>query len=120
MQGELACVEGISVAGLRADALNAEALSRMARLRVLVLDGATMDGALSGFRMPRMAVLSWRDSNARSLPFALETVKAAAVVDIAGAGIERLPENLQACTPPPSWYFHLKPTRDKYLPKGAL
>ena len=120
MQGELACVEGISVAGLRADALNAEALSRMARLRVLVLDGATMDGALSGFRMPRLAVLSWRDSNARSLPFALETVKAAAVVDIAGAGIERLPENLQACTPPPSWYFHLKPTRDKYLPKGAL
>lgn len=87
------------MAGLRADALNVEALSRMTRVRILVLDGITVDSALSGFRMPGLAMLSWRDSGARALPFALETVRSAAVLDIAGGGIERLPENLQACTP---------------------
>lgn len=99
-------MEGISVAGLRAHELNVEALSRMPRLRILVLDGATVNGALSGFRMPHLAMLSWRDSGAHSLPFALKTVKTAAVLDIAGGGIERLPENLQACSPPvdcPTW-----------------
>ena len=80
-------MEGISVAGLRADALNVEALSRMTRLRILVLDGTTVDSALSGFRMPGLAMLSWHDSGARALPFALETVKSATVLDIAGGSI---------------------------------
>ena len=89
-------MEGISVAGLQADALDVKALSRMPRLRILVLDGAKVDDTLSGFRIPRLAMLSWRGAGARSLPFALETVKSAAVLDIAGGSIERLPENLQA------------------------
>ena len=98
MQGMLKGVEGISLAGLRVDSAMAEALSCMPDLRILILDGVKLDGVLSGAQLPRLAMLSWRDAGGPVLPFALEAVKSAAVLDISGNGeLERLPADLQAC-----------------------
>ena len=98
IQGTLALVEGISLAGLTVDSIILEALSRMPQLRILILDGVKTDMTLSGVRLPRLAMLSWRDAGTPLLPFALEMVEEAAVVDISwNEELERLPNNLQAC-----------------------
>ena len=81
------------------------ALSRMPRLRILILDGVKMDIKLSGLDLPVLAMLSWRDAGKASLPISLETVKAAAVLDISGSNeLERLPIDLQACLPYLYWF----------------
>ena len=99
-QGIFEYTEGISFAGLQADSFMFGALSRMPHLRILILDGVKMDNMLSGFRLPRLAMLSWRKAAERSLPFTLETVMSAAVLDISGSNeLERLPSDLQASTP---------------------
>ena len=89
-------MEGISVAGLQADSLPLEALSRMPRLRVLVMDGVQTDSMLSGFHLPRLAMLSWRNAGGLMLPVALEAIMSAAVLDISGGDVQRLPDNLEA------------------------
>ena len=81
IQGSLAYVEGISLLGLRAASTDLKALGRMPQLRILILDGAMTDSTLSGFLIPRLALLSWRVAGGPPLPFASDTVKAAAVLD---------------------------------------
>ena len=93
-------MEGVSLPGFQAECKTIEALRRMPQLRVLILDGAKMDIMLSGFQMPQLALLSWQDADASLLPFALETVKSVAVLDISGnVKLERLPADMQACFP---------------------
>ena len=72
----------------------------MPQLRILILDGAETDSMLSGFHLPNLAMLSWRDAVGPSLQFALETVKSAAVLDISGNNkLLNLPDDLQVCSP---------------------
>ena len=100
IQGELACVQGIALTGLRADSTAFEALGRMSQLRILVLDGVKMESVLSGFHIPRLAMLSWRDASEPSLPFSLDIIRSAAVLDLSGrSGLDKLPADLQACSP---------------------
>lgn len=100
MQDMLPRVEGISLLGLQAYPINLQALSRMPQLRILILDGTQADTILSGFNMPRLAMLSWRDAHGPSLPFALQIATAAAVIDISGSNeLKSLPDSLQVCCP---------------------
>ena len=93
-------MEGISFQGMQADSDNFEALGRMPQLRILILDGVKTDSLLSGVQLPSLAMLSWRDASGPSLPFALEAIESAAVLDIAGnVALERLPADLQARPP---------------------
>ena len=82
VQGELAFLEGISLAGLRAEVLNFQALSRMPQLRILILDGIKTQHILSSLHLPRLAMLSWQDFDQPSVPFAFNTMKSAAVLGI--------------------------------------
>ena len=119
MQGTLAHVEGIPLSGLQAvDVTSLKAFSRMPLLRILILDGVAMDGLQKGpvsslamlsrragltasslppgFHLPRLAMVSWRDISGPSLPFLLNLIKSAAVLDISGSSkLNRLPGNLQ-------------------------
>ena len=100
-QGTLAQVEGISFQDFHRDLPDLpEALRRMPNLRILILDGVqidNMESVLSGFQLPRLAMLSWRDAGGPSLPIALEAIPSAVVIDIAGSlELERLPADLQA------------------------
>ena len=121
-QGTLKQLEGISLSGLRADTVDFESFSRMPLLRILVLDGVDMGDALSsfelphltmsswrgfsthemlfGFHLPYLAMFSWRDAGGVSLPFALETVRQAAVLDMSRSDElkKRLPLRPEACS----------------------
>lgn len=120
-QGTLIHLQGISLSGSRA--VDFEAFGRMPSLRILVLDGVKMGDVLSsfdlphlamsswrgfnphnmlfGFHLPYLAMLSWRDAGGVSLPFALETVRQAAVLDISRSEelLKRLPLSPEACFP---------------------
>ena len=90
-------MEGISLAGLRADSTTLKALSRAENLRILILDYVEMNRVVSGFHIPQLAMLSWRNAGGVSLPFALEIVKSASVLNISGSyELERMPTNLEA------------------------
>ena len=68
----------------------------MPELRTLILDGVKAESRVCGIQIPRLAMLSWRGAHGPSLPFALEAVKSAAVLDISGSNeLERLPAALQ-------------------------
>ena len=100
IQGIAADVEGVSLQGLQLHSTSFEALSRMPKLRILILDDVKTNVLLSGFKLPRLAMLSWRGARGRSLPFALRTIQTAAVLDIwRSSELERLPSNMQAWNP---------------------
>ena len=92
MQGNLVNLEGIALPGLQADSTTNEAFRRMPRLRILILDGVKLNSKLSGFQLPRLAMLSWREVSGPLLPFATDIITAAAVLDISDSTeLERLP-----------------------------
>ena len=98
MQGNLAHVEGISLTGVRAELITSEALGRMPQLRILILDGVKTDSMLSGFHLPRLAMLSWRGAHGPSLPIGFEGIVSATILNVSrNDELERLPD-LQACS----------------------
>lgn len=100
IQGVLADVEGISLQGLQLHSASFEALGRMSNLRILILDDVKTNSVLSGFKLPRLAMLSWWGAPGRLLPFAVRTIQTVAVLDIwRSSKLERLPSNMQARYP---------------------
>ena len=88
--------------GSQADARVLEGLSRMPELRILNLDAVKAGNMPSELQLPRLAMLSWRDAGGPLLPFNLQSIESAAVLDMSSRGrpeeaLERLPDNLQAC-----------------------
>ena len=93
IQSTLARLEGVSLSGMHVDSAIFEALSRMPMLRILIMDdvesnnmhfaiqaprlatllgraGLKVHKLLSGFQLPRLAMISWRNANGNTLPFA--------------------------------------------------
>ena len=101
MQGTLTHVQGVSLPGLQADLARFEAISRMTQLHILVLDGVKMQHEpLSGFQLPHLAMFSLRCAHGPSLPFALEAIESAAVLDISERKeLESLPAELRVWNP---------------------
>ena len=99
MQAMLEHVEGISLVGL-ASPVNTEALSRMPDLRILIADGVDVESPLTGFELPKLAMLSWREKAGQELSFGWSTVRKAAVIDLQGChNLTDLPDGLQVCQP---------------------
>lgn len=113
MQGVLVCVEGISLQGLGSDPAEFEGLTRMPKLRILILDGVKAGRVLSGMHATRLAMLSWRGADGPLLPLNFfDIIKSAAVLDMSGGDIKRLPSNLQVCIPPCSHACDAVPVHD--------
>ena len=104
MQGVLECTEGLFMMG-QPSPLNTDALGRMPNLRILVSDGVDMEQPLTGFELPQLAMLSWRNHASEELPLDFNTVRNAAVLDLQGcSNLLSLPNglevrHLQACMP---------------------
>ena len=92
-------MEGLSLTGLHLGSTTFDALSRMRHLRILILDDVT-EKMPSGAQLPCLAMLSWRNARGHLLPFALKSIKQAAVLDISGSSeLARLPDDVQAGVP---------------------
>ena len=61
------------------------------------LDGMPNAAGLTGWELPRLAMLSWRGSGGRTLPLDCQTIKNAAELDVSHSGeLTSLPSSLQA------------------------
>lgn len=90
-------MEGVSLKGLHLSSTSVDAFTRMPHLRILILDDVNMEKMPASARLPGLAMLSCQNASGTSLPFALESIKQAAVLDISGSSeLARLPDDLQA------------------------
>ena len=87
------------MSGLQTDSTEIEALNRMPMLQILIPDGIKTNTTISALQLPRLVLLSWRGACAPLLPFDVEGMKSAVVLDILGGNVKWLPRNLQACFP---------------------
>ena len=95
VQGVLECVEGLSLVGLPSP-VNCEALGRMPNLRILIMDGVDVKSPLTGFELPHLAMLSWRNHASEELPLNCDTVRNAAVLDLQGcSNLTSLPDGIE-------------------------
>ena len=94
LQGNLGCVEGISLLGLPL-ALQTSNLC-MPLLRILVLDDVNMERKAC-IDAPQLAMLSWRGGAWAAMPLSLYDIPPVAVLDLQDCTtLETLPGDLQA------------------------
>ena len=112
MQAMLEHVEGISLVGL-ASPVNAEALRRMPNLRIIIADGMDVTAPLTDVKLPKLAMLSWREKAGRELSFGWNTVRKAAVIDLQGCPtLTDLPDGMEVCEPCASNLLYVLPLRN--------